>query len=309
MTSLYSPREVAEIIGLQESRVRYWAQTGFVGPSVKEGGRLLYNFADLVGVKAAKELLDRGVSLQRARKNLDALRALLPHASQPLSTLRVLSDGDQVICVGGSAPFEPLSGQLLMEFTVGALEGRVAEVMQLRQPAEAPARRGADTAWAWFLDGVRLDGSGDPKDEDAALIAYQKALDGDPQLAAAHTNLGGLLYRRGELSEARRHFEEALRLDPEQPEARYNLANLYDELGERERAMAEWLRVVGACPEFADAHFNLARALAADGANQSAKRHLEKYLSLCAHESGDGSDSGGSDGEWTAHARALYQSL
>jgi tetratricopeptide (TPR) repeat protein len=296
--SLYSAREVAQIVGLQESRVRYWAQTGFVGPSVKEGGRMMYNFQDLVGIKAAKELLDRGISLQRARKNLDALRTQLPQVSQPLAELRILSDGDQLVFAGADAPFEPLSGQLVMEFAVGALEGRVAEVMQLRGGGRAEhGGRGAETAWAWFLEGVQLDGSSDPAQEDAALIAYHKALDGDPQLAAAHTNLGALLYRRGELKEARRHFEEALRLDPEQPEARYNFANLCEELGEHDRAVGEWYRVATACPEFADAHFNLAQALAADGAREPARRHLQKYLEL------DG------EGEWAERARQLYQSL
>jgi tetratricopeptide (TPR) repeat protein len=294
--SLYSSREVAHIVGLQESRVRYWAQTGFVGPSVRDGGKMLYNFQDLVGVKAAKELLDRGISLQRARKNLEALRAQLPQLTQPLAALRIVSDGERLLCVG-EAPFEPLTGQLVMEFAVGALEGKVAEVMQLREPpaaaaAEAPRRR-AETAWAWFLEGMQLDGS----DDDRAAIAYHKALDGDPQLAAAHTNLGALLYRRNELVEARRHFEDALRLDPEQPEARYNFANLCDELGERERALSEWFRVVSACPEFADAHFNLAQALAEEGAREPARRHLEKYLAL------DG------NGDWAERARELLTRL
>jgi tetratricopeptide (TPR) repeat protein len=295
MTGAYSSREVAEIVGLQESRVRYWAQTGFVGPSVREGGRMLYSFSDLVGLKAAKELLDRGVSLQRARKSLDALRAQLPRLPQPLSALRVISDGERILCVAEAAPFEPLSGQMVMEFAVGALEGRVAEVLQLREPE--PPRRGAETAWAWFLEAVQLDGSDDPKNEDAALIAYQKALDGDPQLAAAHTNLGALLYRRGDGPEARRHLEEALRLDPEQPEARYNLANLADAEGDHERALAEWLHVVTRCPEFADAHFNLAQSLARDGARDAARRHLERYLEL------DGA------GEWAERARELHRLL
>jgi tetratricopeptide (TPR) repeat protein len=293
--SLYSSREVAEIIGLQESRVRYWAQTGFVGPSVREGGRMMYNFQDLVGVKTAKCLLDSGLTLQRARKNLEALRAQLPQLSQPLASLRIVSDGERLLCVADEAPFEPISGQLVMEFAVQALEGRAAEVMQLREPAEAETvRRGASTAWAWFLEGTQLDAGGD---DDRALIAYGKALDGDPQLAAAHTNLGALLYRREARDEARRHFEEALRLDPEQPEARYNFANLLDELGEADRAVAEWFRVVAACPEFADAHFNLAQALARDGAREPARRHLERYLQL------DGA------GEWAERARELLHAL
>jgi tetratricopeptide (TPR) repeat protein len=295
---VYTPREVAEIVGLQESRVRYWAQTGFVGPSEQRGGKRVYSFQDLVGVKAAKELLERGMSVQRVRKNLEALRAQLPQIDRPLAQLRILSDGDRLLIADEHALLEPLSGQMVMDFQLGALEGRVAEVMTL-SPAAAPAdaKREArlESAWAWFQEGVRLDG--EEGGEDEALIAYQKALDGDPLLAAAHTNLGNLLHRRGAPSDARAHYEEALRLDPEQPEARYNLANLLEESGEKERAIAEWYRVVSACPEFADAHFNLATALYREGTHVRARAHLLRYLEL------DG------DGEWAERARALLEAL
>ena len=60
--------------------MRYWAQTGVVGPSERANGHAVYTFQDLVGVRAAKELLDSGVTLQRARKNLEALRAQLPRS-------------------------------------------------------------------------------------------------------------------------------------------------------------------------------------------------------------------------------------
>jgi tetratricopeptide (TPR) repeat protein len=290
--SLYSARDVAEMFGLQESRVRYWAQTGFVGPSEKLGGKAAYSFQDLIGVKAAKELLDRGMTVQRARKNLEALRQQLPGVSRPLSQLRIVSDGDRLLVVGDGAPFEPLSGQLVLDFATGTLEGQVAA---LPEPVEKPpADPRADSAYAWFLDGAACEARGD---DDQALIAYQRALDGDPALAAAHTNIGNLLFRRGERGDARAHYQAALELDPEQPEARFNLGNLYDELGEPERAVSEWYRVVAACPEFADAHFNLAVALAERGAVDTARGHLTRYLEL------DG------EGEWAARARALLENL
>jgi len=291
---VYSSRDVAQIVGLQESRVRYWAQTGFVGPSEKRGGRAMYSFQDLIGVKAAKELLERGLSVQRVRKTLEALRGQLPSLNRPLERLRVLSDGDRLVVVDDGATFEPLSGQLVMDFGLGALEGRVAEVMELKrpEPAEPPP-----TAYERFLEGTRLDG--DAATEDAALAAYREALALDPNLAAAHTNCGNLLHRQGRLDEARAAFEAALAADPEQPEARYNLANLYDELGEPERAVAEWYRVVAACPEFADAHFNLAAACLRDGAPARARTHLERYLALDT----------GAGGEWSERARALLLGL
>jgi tetratricopeptide (TPR) repeat protein len=270
--------------------VRYWAQTGFVGPSAREGGHTVYTFQDLVAVKAAKELLDGGISLQRARRSLAALRAQLPDEAQPLAHLRVVSDGDRVLVRDRQAAFEPLSGQVVMDFLVGPLAERVIEVRQIAAP-ERPPEAGA---WASFCEGVRREAA----DElDAARRAYERALAADPQLAAAHTNLGNLCHRRGDAAGARRHYEAALALDPEQPEARYNLGNVLDDLGERAAAVGEWYRVLSACPEFADAHFNLALAHRTDGALELARLHLHRYLGL------DG------DGEWAARARALLDVL
>jgi tetratricopeptide (TPR) repeat protein len=292
--TVYTSRDVAEIVGLKESRVRYWAQTGFVGPSQRLRGKAVYSFGDLVGVRTAKELLDRGVTLQHARKSLDALRTQLPQVDRPLAQLRVVSDGEKLV-VTGDAPYEPLSGQLVMSFEVGELAGRAAAVLRLDEARrEAPLER-ADTAYAWFVEGVRLDA--DPERSDEALIAYQKALEADPRLAAAYTNMGRLLCARGEVGEARAAYGRALELDPEQPEARYNLANLLDDVGEHDQAIAEWQRVLAGCPEFADAHFNLASAYLQRGASSAAKHHLVRYLEL------------DESSEWAGQARTLLASL
>jgi len=284
---VYTSRDVAQIVGISESRVRYWAQTGVVGPSERANGRTVYTFQDLVGVRTAKELLDKGVTLQRARKNLDALRAQWPSVrggERPLSSLRIRSDGERLVVSDGSASFEPLSGQLVMDFGLDEITGQLAQLGAIdaapaadagAATADKPTR--ADTAWGWFLEATACESRAE---DDAALIAYQKALEGDPALAAAHTNLGNLLYRRGERGEARTHYEQALALDPEQPEARYNLANLLDDLGDSDGARAEWTRVVASCPEFADAYYNLAVACARLGDGDAARHHLRRYLAL-----------------------------
>jgi tetratricopeptide (TPR) repeat protein len=276
MKPTYSSKDVASIVGISESRVRYWAQTGVVGPSEKVSGRALYSFQDLVGVKAAKELLDGGLTLQRARKNLEALRTQLGE-NRPLANVRVRSDGERVVVTDDGASFEPLTGQLVMDFALDELQGQLAELATATPPPAAIPSTRAESAWAWFLEGGQCEERGD---DDRALIAYSKALDGDPALAAAHTNLGNLHHRRGERGEARASYQRALALDPEQPEARYNLGNLLDELGEPAAARVEWHRVAAACPEFADAHYNLAVAAARDGDSDAARLHLRRYLSL-----------------------------
>ena len=300
---LYTTRDAARIFDIAESRLLYWARTGVAGPSVRRGGRVLYTFSDLVTVKSAKELLDGGLTLQAVRKNLAALRTALPSIDRPLARLRIVSNGERLVVIGEDVSFEPLSGQLVMDFAVGALWSKVAEVMELpvrtttltdsgRVLADEATER---SAFGWFTRGCTLDdgnGDGAPAED-----AYRRALALDPSLAAAHTNLGNLAHRRGQRGEARAAYERALELDPEQPEARFNLANLLDELGEGGRAIYEWTRVVALTPDFADAHFNLGAAFAQSGDRDAARSHLHRYLAL------------ESEGEWAEQARTLLSAL
>src|SRR5882672_5357120 len=96
-TNEYSVKDVARLFDLQEARVRYWAQTGIVGPSVRRSGRAFYTFGDLIGIKVAKDLLEQGLTLQAVRKNLESLRATLPSVERPLTELRIVCDGDRLV--------------------------------------------------------------------------------------------------------------------------------------------------------------------------------------------------------------------
>ncbi len=299
---LFAIKDVADLFGLQEARLRYWAQTGFIGPSVRRGSRFYYTFEDLIGVRVAKELLDSGLPMQRVRRNLDALRAALPAVDRPLTRLRVCSDGNDVVVVADDVAFEPKTGQLVMSFAVGSLSERIAQVLPLRPGAKEGAKdarkekapEAPTTAYGCFLAGVAADDAGDARRAEAL---YRRALSLDGNFPAAWTNLGNLLERRAVRGEARSAYDRALDLDPDLPEARYNLANLLADLGEDELALAEYRRVLTTSPHFADAHYNLALLLMKIGAAAQAKQHLERYLEL------DPSS------DWTARARSLLATL
>src|ERR1041385_386946 len=93
MIELYSIRDVSRILAVQESRLRYWTQTGFVGPTVRKGGRFYYTFPDLLAAKAAKDLLTTGMRRHRGRKNVGALKPAWPDDTHPMTRLRVCCDG------------------------------------------------------------------------------------------------------------------------------------------------------------------------------------------------------------------------
>jgi tetratricopeptide (TPR) repeat protein len=294
LEATYTFGGVAKILEVPESKLRYWAQVGFVGPSVRRGGKPLYSFQDLVSVKAAKELVDRGFKAAEIRKAIEEVRASLPHLDRPLDRMRVAFDGTRLVIVDEGSAFES-TGQRVFGFGLGELARQISDIRSAsavegstppavpaveratveEPPADdrAPKRR----AYDWFVEGTRAEiGGGDAHAEHC----YRQALMLDAGLAAARTNLGSLAYRRGDCAGAREAFEAALAIDPDQPEARFNLANIVLEGGDLELAVAEFRRVLQTAPDFADAHYNLAVALDSLGGRAAARAHLERYLAL-----------------------------
>ena len=300
----YTFAGAAKILEMPESKLRYWAQVGFVGPSVRRGGKPDYSFQDLVSVKAAKELVDRGFKAAEIRKALDAVRASLPHVDRPLDRIRVAFDGQAGRRRRGRRlRVDRPEAVRLRPRRAGApaRTSRLPGDRRRRSPAPDAALepRGAKRqAYDWFVEGTRAELGGSEEGDARAEKCYREALALDAGLAAAHTNLGSIAYRRGDVAAAREAFEAALALDPDQPEARFNLANLILENGDLELAVAELRRVLQIAPDFADAHYNLAVALERLGGRAAARAHLEHYLSLEPEAT-----------PWAEQARALIARL
>jgi tetratricopeptide (TPR) repeat protein len=275
--ALYPLAAVAALFGLPEARLRYWAQTGMIGPSVRRKGRQLYSFADLIGVKVTKELCDGGIAAAKVRQNLEALRRALSEARRPLHELHVSCDGEALVLVEDPSASRPHRGGTVLAFAVRSLSARAAEVMAAPRAAAPVAGASTESAYTCFLAGL---GAADAGDDARAEARFREALHLDPNLAAAWTNLGNLLERSGARGDAREAYQKALALDPDQPEARYNLANLHADLGETELALAEYRRVAAAAPGLADVHFNMALVLLRIGAAVQARASLTRFLEL-----------------------------
>jgi tetratricopeptide (TPR) repeat protein len=306
MIELYSIRDVSRILALQEARLRYWMQVGFVGPTVRKGGRFYYTFCDLLCVKAAKDLLATGMQQPRARKNVEALKKALPDDTSPATKLRICCDGETIVALADDIAFQPVGGHVVMAFNIPSFGEHVLQTLAMPrvspledaapQPIEdSPTEANSGTtAYRYFVEACAAEDRGDSS---TAEHLFRQALDLEPAMGAALTNLGNLVYRQGELHEARRLYERALECDPMQPEARYNLANLLEDLGDTDMAIAELRKVCAAAPEFADAHYNLGIMLAHVGGTMQARQHLERYLEL---------DSASA---WAGHARNFLDQM
>ena len=108
----FRTRDVVDLLKISRRQLQYWAQTGLVEPSAKSpGGHSRYSFEDLVALKAAKRLIDSGVSVQRIRASIGSLREILPTVKQPLSELVLVATGDVVLAFRDDTAFEAISGQ------------------------------------------------------------------------------------------------------------------------------------------------------------------------------------------------------
>ncbi len=150
MSDSFRSRDVVEILGISRRQLHYWAQTDLIAPSDKTpGGHARYTFADLVALKAAKRLIDAGVSVQRIRKSIGKLRRILPTVARPLSDLVLVATGDVVLVFRNGTAFDAVSGQqwifevVRFEREVAAWRRSLGSLLETHQPAlHQPALNG-----------------------------------------------------------------------------------------------------------------------------------------------------------------------
>lgn len=133
---LFKTREVVDLLDLSRRQLQYWAKTGLIEPSMRTpGGHHRYSFDDLVALKATKRLIEAGVSVQKIRKSVRSLQALLPQVGRPLSELVLVATEDVVLVFGEDTVFEAVSGQEWV-FEVAAFQ---REVTAFRSNSEGQA--------------------------------------------------------------------------------------------------------------------------------------------------------------------------
>ncbi len=269
VTRTLSRAEVAELFHVTERRLRAWEKSGVVSPT-GDGG--LYTFGDLVTVRTVKGLVDGGFPTAQIRRAVEALRQRLPELARPLTDARVGREGAQLVARHEGARFDPITGQLVFDFDVKALRDDVVRVLRPR------VTRRQQEAYERYLEGLRLDE--DETTRGLAEAAYRAAIELDPGLATALTNLGNLRLVAGDRDEAEALYRRAMAVDPSQSEAPYNLAYLMVERGERQGAVGLFEKALELRPDFAEAHFNLAMALQELGLRDRARKHWRRYLEL-----------------------------
>lgn len=274
---LFSQEEAARLVGLGVEQLRSLRR--FAAPTgPKQGRSRSYTFRDLIVLRAIAGLLARDVKLRDLTAVVRALRQMLPTVDHPLAELRVVSDGKTISVRLPTGAIEPITGQMLIDFDTRELHDEVVRRLHPRPVAAPPAERDPQRALALCSEANELDESAATMHR--AEILYRRALELDPTLAIAHTNLGNIKFRQGSDDEAMVHYRRALSIDPYQAEAQYNLGYVLLDRGRPNEAVKFLIGATRRDPSFADAHFYLAVACETLGDRTKARQAWQRYLEL-----------------------------
>ncbi len=264
----YSRDDVRRILKVTDACLRSWERMGFLEL------RQEFSFSDLIALKTLQKLRENRIRPDRIRRALISLSKKLAGVEQPLTELKIISDGKKIAVDLGDGTMEALTGQLLFDFETSTLRP-VTEMKRREKPSRDAMERESEK---WFQNGLQLEESGAPADE--ALRAYERSLELNPNAAGACVNMGTIYYQGHNLPEAERCYRRSIAIDPEYPLAHFNLANIYDEQGRVEEARAHYLIALRLRPDYADAHYNLALLYEKTGEPMRAVKHWRSYLKI-----------------------------
>src|SRR4030066_1285397 len=124
----FNTKTVSKVTSLSMRQIDYWDRTHFIKPSVSEasgyGSVRLYSFNDLVQLKVARTLMDKGISLQKIRKAINYLKKNMPEVKKPLSEVKFLTDGETIFVLTKDKKeiIDTLkSGQLVFSIALGEM--------------------------------------------------------------------------------------------------------------------------------------------------------------------------------------------
>jgi Tetratricopeptide repeat/MerR HTH family regulatory protein len=280
----YSVRDVERVLHLSAGTTRGLVRAGFVSPSRGAKREYRFSFQDLIVLRTARALIQAKVPRQRIRRSLESLKRELPE-SMPLSGLAICAVGERVVVREGDTRWQADSGQYLLGLDVSMQNGVLNVVEHARNAAPAGNATPAGKATPaeprdWFAEGLALEAT-DPK---AALAAYRRAAEADPDNTASWINLGRLLHEQGATLEAETVYRRALEQVGPDPLLLFNQGVLLEDLGRTAAALAAYSQAVAGDPGLADGHYNLARLYESLGEPQQAIRHLGQYRRLMGGE-------------------------
>jgi len=263
-------RRVQQMLGISRVAIQRLVSAGFVTPTRGTRNEFRFSFQDLMLLRTAQGLQEAQIPPRKILRSLRRLRATLPE-ELPLTGMRITAVGANVAVRDRRGTWEAGSGQLLLDFEVAPVDGRVAFL----DPNTAPSASAVD-AQQLFARAETLEDT----DSAQAEAAYRAVIAAEPEHVDAYVNLGALLCDLQRYEDAVHLYEFALPRCPDSALLFFNHAIALEELGRLRAAALNYERSLQLDPDFADAHYNLGRLQELFGDARGALRHLNAYRRL-----------------------------
>jgi DNA-binding transcriptional MerR regulator len=142
--------QVCSLVGITYRQLDYWARTGLLRPSIADargsGTQRRYSYHDVLELKVIKQLLDAGISLQRARRAVECMRDGM--GGDLAATNLVLVGTDSVLAHGDGAVVDLLKGgQGVLNIVPlsGVVEELNADISRIEHEAHVASFAGRST--------------------------------------------------------------------------------------------------------------------------------------------------------------------
>jgi tetratricopeptide (TPR) repeat protein len=264
----YGVRDVEKLLHLPRSTIRSLIAAGFVTPARGARNAWQFSFQDLIVLRTAQSLASANVPHRRIVRALKQLRTHLPD-EMPLSGLSIGAIADQVVVREDGNRWQAESGQYVLAFEGDPSAGSLRVI----EPAPAPTAVEPNN---WHSQGIALERS----DAQAALQAYQRAIELDPARMDARINLGRLLHEQGRMDEAAQTYRDAIEAGGHEALLFYNLGVLLDDMERKPEAVKAYEAALREDPQMADCHYNLALLYEEMDEPRQAIRHMAQYRKL-----------------------------
>jgi tetratricopeptide (TPR) repeat protein len=169
----------------------------------------------------------------------------------PLALTLVLGVGQAALGQAGGPPETKSSDQ--QSGQPSSFESQPAK------PPEAEEKRPyAEAAVKHYNRGVELHQSGFLNQ---AITEYRSAIEAEPRMEEAHSNLGLIYAAQRNYTKAIEAFNKALSLKPARPKTLNGLGTVLYARGKVQEAMEKWKQAIAIDPQFASAYYNMGNAL------------------------------------------------
>jgi len=144
----FTAQEVIACTGITYRRLDYWIRQGIIQASgrgkVRRGSPRLFVFRDIVEIRVALQLTEKGLKISALRKCLQSIRRRLPKLEAPLASERLVTDGKTLFrYVPDIGALESLDeyGQFAFSFGLGEeIRAVVKEVKKIPTPVRYKKR-------------------------------------------------------------------------------------------------------------------------------------------------------------------------